>query len=273
MRSLCGQQRTFAYCVRRYDLTSTFSVLVGAKPHRQRFTVHHDLITQRSEFFRAARSLCWTEPGKVTRLVDDDPHIFSAYLSCLYFGAKFMDRQGGRPRQGDSIPSSDLESGSSADVNDYPDDDDDDKMIDGVVAKKFGPCAEHIENVRFLIDIYLLADKYLDPTTANPVIDKLAKFVVGKPWTTDEATISHVYASTGDRNPLRKLVRDWWLFSADQSWALERPKSDRQLPLEFLQDLIIETSGLRKAYGPGPDIFKGLARAGAVPGVRYAYHM
>jgi hypothetical protein len=268
MRSLCGQQRTFAYCVRRYDLTSTFSVLVGAKPHRQRFTVHHDLITQRSEFFRAARSLCWTEPGKVTRLVDDDPHIFSAYLSCLYFGADFMDRQDGKPRQGDSS------SGSSADVDDNDgDDDDDDKMLDGVIAKKFGPYAEHIENVRFLVDIYLLADEYLDPSTANLVIEKLAKFVVGKPWTTDEATISHVYASTRDQNPLRKLVRDWWLFSADQSWALERPKPDWGLPLEFLQDLIIETSRMRKTYGPGPNIFKGLARAGAVPGVRYAYHM
>jgi hypothetical protein len=186
----------------------------------------------------------------------------------VYFGAEFMNRQDGKLRQGDSSPDSNSDP-SAYDEDEDEDDEDDDKMVDGVIAKKFGPYAEHIENVRFLIDIYLLADRYLDPTTANLVIDKLARFVEGKPWTTDEATISHVYASTGDRNPLRKLVRDWWLFSADQSWAA-KSKPDWELPLEFLQDLIIETSHHRKAHTrglAGPDIFKNVPMSG----LRYAY--
>jgi hypothetical protein len=64
----------------RIDLNSTFVVDVGNKPNRERFTVHHDLITQRSEFFRAARSSQWTKPGKPSRLADDDPNIFSIYV-------------------------------------------------------------------------------------------------------------------------------------------------------------------------------------------------
>jgi hypothetical protein len=252
----------FAYCVRRYDLTSTFSVVVGAKPHRQRFTVHHDLITQRSEFFRAARSLCWTEPGKVTRLVDDDPYLFSAYLSCLYSGADFMNRQDGKPRQGDSS------SGPSADVNDN-DGDDDDKMIDEAIAKKLGPYAEHIENVRFLIDIYLLADKFLDPTTANLVIDCLIDFVGFSKWTTDQAIISHVYASTVEGSPLRKLVLDWWLREVDQTWAHDYPKAEWGLPHEFLQDFIIKTCDLRirNLRQTGQDVFLEPVRAHA--NIRY----
>jgi hypothetical protein len=250
---------------RRYDLTTTFTVLVGAKPHRQRFTVHHDLITQRSEFFRAARSLCWTEPGKVTRLVDDDPHVFSAYLSCVYFGKDFMDRQDCKHRQGDI---------SSDDEDDDEDEDGVDSNSDADVEddhrEKEKEHSEHLETVRFLVDVYLLADKLLDPTTANVVIEELRLFVMDAPWTTDDATISHVYASTGHKNPLRKLIRDWYLFKDDQSWALDRPKSDWDLPVEFLQDLIIEPSRQRREYTralAGLDVSKG----NPTNGLRYAY--
>jgi len=61
-------------------------VLVGKEPNQQRFTVHHDLLVQRSEFFKAARSSRWTEADQPTTLVDHDPETFSTYLHCLYFG-------------------------------------------------------------------------------------------------------------------------------------------------------------------------------------------
>lgn len=44
-------------CPHRYNLTKSFDVLVGKEPEQQRFTVYHDLVTQRSEFFRAGRGL------------------------------------------------------------------------------------------------------------------------------------------------------------------------------------------------------------------------
>jgi hypothetical protein len=71
---------------RDYDLTKTFDVLVGKEPNQQRFTVHHDLLVQRSEFFKAARALRWTQADQPTTLEDHDPETFSTYLHCLYFG-------------------------------------------------------------------------------------------------------------------------------------------------------------------------------------------
>lgn len=63
-------------------------MLVGKQPSQQRFTVHRDLLVQRSEFFRAARSSRWTESNQPTDLEDHDPDTFSTYLHCLYFGVK-----------------------------------------------------------------------------------------------------------------------------------------------------------------------------------------
>lgn len=69
-----------------YDLTNTFDVIVGKETHH-RFTVYTDVLTSRSEFFRAARSSQWlTNPTSPTDLSDEDPKIFSPYLNCVYFG-------------------------------------------------------------------------------------------------------------------------------------------------------------------------------------------
>jgi hypothetical protein len=160
-------------------------VLVGIKPNRMRFTVHRDLITKRSEFFRAARSKCWTEPSKVIRLVDDDPVVFEAYLHCLYFGSDSF---------GEPIP-----------------DNDKDKEVE----KQH---AEHHESARFLIDLYLVADRYLDPTAANVVMRGLVTFVHSRPWNPSEATIAKVYARTTEGNPLQ----------AQQEAAVHREKQASQ---------------------------------------------
>lgn len=77
-------------CRHDYDLTKTFEVLVGKAPNQERFTVHHDLIVQRSEFFRAASSSCSTETDELTTLEDHEPEVFSVYLHCLYFGASAL---------------------------------------------------------------------------------------------------------------------------------------------------------------------------------------
>jgi hypothetical protein len=60
-------------------------VLVGAGAKQRRFTVHHDLITKRSKFFRAARSERWTLiKSKPADLQHCDPDIFAKYLHCIY---------------------------------------------------------------------------------------------------------------------------------------------------------------------------------------------
>ena len=79
-------------CPHRYNLTKSFDVLVGKEPDQQRFTVYHDLLTERSEFFRAARSERWShDPTKPTTLDDVTVEVFSAYLHCVNFGAESLD--------------------------------------------------------------------------------------------------------------------------------------------------------------------------------------
>lgn len=61
---------------------------MGKEPKQQRFTVHHDFLVQRSEFFKAARSSSWTQADEPNILDDHDPEDFSTYLHCLYFGVE-----------------------------------------------------------------------------------------------------------------------------------------------------------------------------------------
>jgi hypothetical protein len=69
-----------------YDLTKTFDVLVGKEPNQKRFTVYYDLLVQRSESFKAARSSRWAQADRPTNLEDHDPETFFTYLHCLCFG-------------------------------------------------------------------------------------------------------------------------------------------------------------------------------------------
>jgi hypothetical protein len=61
-----------------------FDVLVGTGSDQQCFEVLHDLMTERSKFFRVARSERWTSKAKPTELPEHDPSIFALYLDCLY---------------------------------------------------------------------------------------------------------------------------------------------------------------------------------------------
>ena len=162
--------------------------------------------------------------------------MFSAYLSFQYFGADYGEQKAASRKRGESLP-----------------DDDNDQDLDT-------QRAEYLEDLRFIIDVYLMADRSLDPSTANVLMRELATFVHVHAWFTDEAIVNYVYASTTENSPLRMFVRDWWLFSADRSWA-ERSKPDWKLPLEFLQDLIIEMARLRKKLEQGSDPIGTLGRA------------
>lgn len=75
----------------KYDLASTFDVLVGKAETLQRFMLHINVFIPRSEFFRAARSSQWlSDPQKPVDLKDEDVEIFSLYMNCVYFGSKIL---------------------------------------------------------------------------------------------------------------------------------------------------------------------------------------
>lgn len=70
---------------RRYDFTQTFNVLV--RQEKKRFTVYHDIMSERSSFFKAAPSSRWTQDSQApTDLTDHYPETFTNYLQLIYGG-------------------------------------------------------------------------------------------------------------------------------------------------------------------------------------------
>jgi hypothetical protein len=183
------------------------------------------LITQRSEFFRAARSSQWTKPGKPSRLGDDDPIIFSMYVHCLYFSTKDLEER---------IETDAAEQWAAEEHGD--------------LTPKQILIEKHITAMEMFIDLYILSDKLLDPISANSVIDKLVSFADRSSWTINSAMLAHMYVSTTEGSPLRKLARDWYIHDNSYSWATNL--SQRQwagMPIDFMRDLIIETTRLQEA--------------------------
>lgn len=73
-------KRTISY---ECTFAETFDVLVG--PKQQLFTVHHDVITNRSDFFCQARAPQWNKDKSLpVELQHADPQIFDMYLHCVY---------------------------------------------------------------------------------------------------------------------------------------------------------------------------------------------
>lgn len=101
----------------------------------------------------------------------------------------------------------------------------------------------HDKKMDFLIDLYLLADKLIDPTTANFVIDALINVVNIQP---KPGVVTRVYSSTADGNHLRKHLRDLYLHASNLSWLQSREKAAWGLPHEFVQGLMIEICRLHQ---------------------------
>jgi hypothetical protein len=165
-------------------------------------------MTQRSEFSRVARSEHWiTKPDQPTTLDDHEPATFSLYLHCVTFGAEALNEHiDATPVVSDT--DNDIESDSDGDNNDDDSDSDggsssesnsdrkkdrsEGDAEDGAIEEKSNtPGTDDSESSKSdssgsgdaifseseladkrLVDLYLLADKLLDPTTANMAIDK-----------------------------------------------------------------------------------------------------
>jgi len=243
----------------RYDLTRSFDVLVGQKPDQQRFSVYHDLLTQRSEFFRAARSERWShDPTKPTTLDDVDVEVFSAYLHCVNWGSEGLSSlvqpmlEEINVCQGETIntvvTSSTEDSNNNRHIShdksissssDDDDDDDDDKGTEEE-NKTHSPSFSLEPVEKFLIDLYLLADKLIDPTTANLAIEKLIVLVEDRGMYLSKALIEFVYGATTAGSPLRRYIRDH-SFIADPSIANDVEEHQTEgFPFDLIKDILLE---------------------------------
>jgi hypothetical protein len=84
-------------------------------------------------------------------------------------------------------------------------------------------CCQHFAGARelkFLVDLYLLADKFIDPSSANLTMDVLtAHLQFLQTVAPGSMFIKFVYDSTTCDNPLRRLIRDWYIHRADYDWV------------------------------------------------------
>lgn len=180
-------------------------MLVGAEPKQQRFTVHLDVITKRSGFFRAARSDRWlSDKAKPADLQQYDPDIFVSYLHCIYRDAVPRSNQLG-----------------------------DEAAAKSAVAAMNRNTVSGNEYYRYLAELYVLADGLQDPITANLVIDETRRFsciacLPGCPVL--EFAFRHTLLGDG----LRKVLADIYVFNS-------LGVSAEHFPREFLM-LVIERS-------------------------------
>jgi hypothetical protein len=98
--------------------------------------------------------------------------------------------------------------------------------------------------IRVLIKLYVLADKLLDPHTANLVIDELIAFADALGSLPQPYSTKIVYERTPTGSPLA-LFCDWYIHEGYYTWD---DQTDFGLPVEFLQDLLIATGRIQTEH-------------------------
>lgn len=192
---------------RRYDSTQTFHVLLG--PEKKRFTVYHDMLTDRSGFFKAARSSHWTEdPQTPTKLTDHNPETFTNYLQLIYGGGCIQPDE---------------------ELTQYA------KTRERI----FDTARLLFTHYKALSKLYVLADKLEDLESANVIMDAILLFGDEYARLLHPALTKFVHDSTPPDSPLRNIVRDTIVHENAGKYFLG-VKFPAELPHELLLDVAKE---------------------------------
>jgi hypothetical protein len=253
----------------RFDLSGAqmFDVLVGKE--KKLFKLYTSVMIQRSEFFRAARSAQWLkDPTKPVDRSDFDADIFMAYLNCAYLGCRIIKAK----VEDESPPEGSLYRYDHANRNPWlaPQeqshvwDDVDENAIESAEPEKpklpedaftwsqeecerrctegheeqtayDHACSDHL---LYLAKIWVQPDRLQDVVTANSVIDELTRFSYCKGYNPDDEVINLIYESTVHGSPLRKLMRDFYLYSTRSSFYLMPHLAE--LPAELYRVIYVE---------------------------------
>jgi len=110
-----------------------------------------------------------------------------------------------------------------------------------------------VQRYDYLIELYTLADRLMDFTTADLVIDKIISSVHEMMLLPGLEDIKLVYDTTIEGSPLRRLFVDYCVFS--EAGRLSGPK--HEYPHEYLEEVVemfMAFKGLIKdVYRPDPD--------------------
>jgi hypothetical protein len=148
-------------------------------------------------------------------LRSEDPELFQAYLNCVYFGAETMEQW-----------ADELQASFSSDDADTSD--------------EASSAKEAAADVLFtkLIRLYLLAARLGDLKIANQVTSEIIRFSYAIETVPTQIPTSLAYAATAAGNPLRKLLRDFWI--CDSAGIAKGRLRAAGFPLECLQDIATE---------------------------------
>ncbi|KAF2660745.1 hypothetical protein K491DRAFT_774639 [Lophiostoma macrostomum CBS 122681] len=151
---------------------------------RNLFHVHVGVICPRSGFFKGLMNNDWREKADgAVSLPDDDPVAFRQYIRILY----------GQPIQ---LPGGNQEAGANRD-------------------------RKYAEQSTILAQIFVLADKLLDPVTKNLIVDTILAHALsdislstsgtGHVRAPSTAAINHIYENTPGACPVRRMMVDLFL--------------------------------------------------------------
>jgi hypothetical protein len=187
-----------------------------------------------------------------------DAKVFSAYVHCVNFGAEslngivqdmvkehpcYQEDWVERGRASDNDGSACDDDGGMEDVKMDGDGDGAAPDAEKSNAKNIGS----IEDVeKFLIELYLLADKLIDSVSANLAIDELISVIEMRSGYLSAALVHFVYGSTTADSPLRKLVRDHSMI--DDATAVNNSYhfQGNEFPHDFLEDVLLEVWAINR---------------------------
>lgn len=205
------------------DFENTFDVLVGSPPDQKRFSLHYDLMNERSGYFTAARSGRWneTDPSKPTDLSNEDPKVFEDYVHTVYFNRV---RVGGLELGDDKLFESNatMEEGFAQHC---------DTTVDGVIyTLKI--------NRRFLglMQLYALANMLVDHKTTNMIIDEVIRTVDLTKNVPGGNAVRVVYSFTVHGDGMRTLLSEYYAAHATNE---EMTQAKGNWPDDFMRDLAV----------------------------------
>jgi hypothetical protein len=129
-------------------------------------------------------SQCWTKADVSTVLHDENPELFRSYVGLVCYGKEVWQQ--------------DIDA-SIAQSNLHP--------TDGSPMPPAIVCARE-KVFDDLIRVYILTDKFMDPGSANIVIDQMIRFSKETCLLPHPEAINQAYNSTLEGSPLRALLRD-----------------------------------------------------------------
>ena len=212
----------------RCDFATFFDVVVG--PKQKKFTLYRDVMVQRSEFFRAARSNQWIkdDPTRPTSLVGEDPEVFAAYAHTIQFGRIRVE--------GFHLYDTGNFEGNTAF------DEGIEKCFEGDAAPS--PLIVSLlyayERYKGLFQLYTLSNMLLDYETANMVVDEVIRTRDLTKWVPSHTNVGMLYSSTVAGDGMRNLICD---YHATLPHVAFPDASD--WPADFFQDLALNFIRLR----------------------------